>query len=301
MDEEKLDFLTKNSVGICTSLDGPKFLHDKNRPMGIKSSYDETVKWIKRIKEDKNNKRDVNALVSVTKFSLPYAKEIIDEYRRLGLQKVWFRQLNNLGCAAGSWNRISFSAEEYLLFWKKGIDYVYEKRDIWEMSSTIILQKILSERDPMLLDLMSPCGAGIGQLAYNYDGDIYSCDEARMLKEEIFKLGTVGKSSYKEVLSAPKTCSLIAASVNECYACDNCLYQPYCGLCPVIMYAQTGSMIPNLSGDMRCKILTGQFEHMFKKLVTEPGFREWASKGLGIDKENQEKENKDGEKNGKTC
>ncbi len=56
MDDEKLDFLVNNNVGICTSLDGPKFLHDKNRPMGIKSSYDETVKWIKKIKENKKNK-----------------------------------------------------------------------------------------------------------------------------------------------------------------------------------------------------------------------------------------------------
>jgi uncharacterized protein len=39
MDEEKLDFLVKNRVAICTSLDGPKWLHDKNRPMVGGSSY----------------------------------------------------------------------------------------------------------------------------------------------------------------------------------------------------------------------------------------------------------------------
>jgi hypothetical protein len=30
------------------------------------------------------------------------------------------------------------------------------------------------------LELRSPCGAGIGQLLYNYDGKVYTCDEGRI-------------------------------------------------------------------------------------------------------------------------
>ena len=29
------------------------------------------------------------------------------------------------------------------------------------------------------IQLRSPCGAGIGQLLYNYDGKVYTCDEGR--------------------------------------------------------------------------------------------------------------------------
>jgi len=40
--------------------------------------------------------------------------------------------------------------------------------------------KILTENDPNFLDSRSPCGACIGQVAYNYDGKVYTCDEGRM-------------------------------------------------------------------------------------------------------------------------
>ena len=33
------------------------------------------------------------------------------------------------------------------------------------------------------MELRSPCGAGTGQIAYYYDGNIYTCDEGRMLAE----------------------------------------------------------------------------------------------------------------------
>jgi uncharacterized protein len=277
MDDAKLDFFISNKVGICTSLDGPKYLHDKNRPMAGGSSYDQTVKWIKRIKE---KGYDCTALVSVTRYSLPYAKEIVDEYVKLKLKNVWFRSLNRLGCAATAWDKISFSAEDYIKFWKAGVDYAYAQEGITELSSSIILMKMLTDSDPLFLDLMSPCGAGIGQLAYNYDGNIYSCDEARMTQEEMFRLGNVAANTYKDVLTSPKCCNLVAASVNECYYCDNCIYQPYCGLCPVATFATTGNIVPNMPHEDRCKILTAQFEHLFDKIATEPGFIEKVRKRI---------------------
>jgi len=271
MTDDILDFFIKHNVGICTSLDGPKYIHDKNRPMTGASSYDLTVKWIKKITSNKKMMSHLNALLSTTKFSLPYAKEIVDQYRALNIKKIWFRPLNNLGAAKSTWNKISYSAEEYLKFWKTGVDYVYEKSDIQEMSSTIILKKILTNKNPMYLDLMSPCGAAIGQLAYNYNGDIFSCDEARMINEDIFKLGDIN-NSYKEVLTSPKTCNLISASVNDTFFCNTCPYQPYCGLCPVCTYGSSGKLVPLLSLDMRCKILKGQFKYIFEKLITDPKF-----------------------------
>jgi len=271
MTEDLLKYFKDQEVlGLCTSLDGPKQIHDKNRPMVGKSSYDLTVKWIKRINADK--KINLNGLMSTTRYSLPYAKEIVDEYRKLGFKRIWFRLLNNLGAASAQWKKISYTPEEYLEFWKQGVDYSFSKKDIVEMSSQIMLKKILSDEDPMYLDLMSPCGAAIGQMAYNYSGDIFSCDEARMLKDDLFKLGNVYENNYKEILTSAKTCNLISASVNDTYMCNSCSFQPYCGLCPVCNYAYSGTLVPQLSTDFRCNVLMGQFNYLFEKLVTEPNF-----------------------------
>ncbi|MBS1266520.1 MAG: hypothetical protein MAG795_00487 [Candidatus Woesearchaeota archaeon] len=206
MDDEKLKYLRKNLIAICTSLDGPKYVHDKNRMMiGGGGSYDKVAKWIKKINKDyKKGHAKLNALVTITKHSLKYPKEIIDEYRSLGLHVIFLRWVDPFGFAGPVWDKISYSAEEFLEFWKKGVDYVYELEEkFFERSSLILLRKMLGKYDPAFLDIANPCGAGIGQLAYMHDGSIYSCDEGRMYGGEFFKLGDVNQS-YKKVMTSPK-------------------------------------------------------------------------------------------------
>ncbi len=49
MTKKRLNFLIKNNVMICTSLDGPEEIHNKNRPWPNGNSYKETTRWIKEI------------------------------------------------------------------------------------------------------------------------------------------------------------------------------------------------------------------------------------------------------------
>ena len=281
MNQNILNYLIKQEIGICTSFDGPKYVHDKNRKfLDGRGTYDEVVKWIKAIQKSKY--KGMNALMTVTRYSLPYYKEIVDEYANLGLKRIWFRYLNNLGFAQEAWKEVGYSAEEFIEFWKKGVDYIYskdfQKNMMREISSLILTIKVLRKHDPNFLDLQSPCGAAIGQLAYRYDGNIYSCDEGRMVKDDFFKLGNVHEDTYKSLFSSSKTCSLIASSVNDTYLCDACIYQPYCGVCPVLSYINTQNIVPKLAQDFRCKILKAQFEHVFKKIISEKGFREYMEK-----------------------
>lgn len=278
MTDEILDYLLKEEISICTSLDGHKKVHDLNRA-GYKGrgSYDDTVKWIKKIQ--KSEYKGLNALMTVTKHSLPHYKEIVDEYVSLGLKRIWFRYLNNLGSAQEGWEDIGYTADEFIEFWKKGVEYVYSeklmKKGFREMFSVILATKILKKRDPNFLDLQSPCGAAIGQLAYDYDGKIYSCDEGRMTGDDFFMLGNVYEDDYKSLFMKPKTASLIASSVNDTYLCDACIYQPYCGLCPVINYMNTGNVVPKLAQDFRCKILMVQFDYLFDKIKNDKKFKEY--------------------------
>ncbi len=274
MDEKKLKFLIKNNVGICTSLDGPKELHDYNRRMfGKKSNYDNVVKWIKKInKEYKRNKSNsrAGALVTITRESLKYPKEIVDEYVKNGLDRIHLRFLNGLGIAKKAWGNIGYKAEEFIKFWKKAVDYILELNlngiRIREKTLDIFASKILKGVDPGYLDLRSPCGAAIGQLVYNYNGDIYTCDEGRMVGEDIFKLGNVKKDNYKDVLSSDQTCAIVASSINDIF-CSSCVYQPYCGLCPVCNYEEQGNIISKVKETMRCKIFEKQFDYFFEKII----------------------------------
>ena len=273
MDEEKMNYLIQNKIDICTSLDGPKELHDDNRKFLKGSNYEIVIKWIKRFKEEyeKRNlkERRINALVTLTKKSLNYPKEIVDQYIELGLPNIHLRFLNKLGVAKQSWPEITYSVKEYLDFWKKAVNHIEELKkqgkEINERMIYIMINKIQNESDPNYLDLRSPCGAAIGQLTYNYNGDIYTCDEARMIEDDLFLLGNVKKDEYKDIVTCDKACATITASINDQYICNDCVYKPYCGICPVCNYSEQGNIIGKITQTNRCKIFKEQFDWVIKE------------------------------------
>lgn len=279
MDRGKMDYLIKNRVGVCTSLDGPEWLHNKNRlfPCSGRGSYYHAKKWIREMKKEykkrKINQRRVNALITITRNSLNYWKEIVDEYVEMGLNDIFLRFLNNLGDARKTWRAISYSPEDFIEFWKKSMDYIIELnrkgKTIREWLTVLMLKKIIENVEPNFLEQRSPCGAAIGQMAYNYNGDIYTCDEARMVGNEMFMLGNVKKDGYKDVVSSNQACGIIASSVNDTQMCDSCVFKPYCGICPVCNYAEQGSIIGKIPETKRCRIYRAQFEYIFDKVIND--------------------------------
>jgi len=273
MTDDKLDFLVENKVGICTSLDGPEIVQNKNR-----ANYKKTVKWVKKLKKDNH----VQAMLLVTKHSLPFHKEIVDEYLKLGLPKIWIKPVNKLGYALDNWSKIGITAEEFLDFYKKALDYIVKKNKeiiFPENHTTIFLRKILTKKCVNYTDMESPCGAAIAQLAYSYDGSIYTCDEGRLY--DIFKLGTI-EQKYPEIVTSSSACSVVRASINDNPVCELCAYKPMCGLCPVCSYAERGNIISKLP-DHRCDILIGMFDHIFDKLVNDEEYRNVFMKWIDAD------------------
>jgi His-Xaa-Ser system radical SAM maturase HxsB len=286
MDEKKLDFLVRNNVSVCTSLDGPEKVHNANRNyINGKGTYKDVVKWIGKIKEGYRKRKsaaELNALVTVTRHSLPYWKEIIDEYAGQGFSTVHLRFLNRLGRARENWGEISCTPEEFTAFWKKGMDYMIALNKkgirIKERTASLMLEKILNKRCPGYAELMSPCGAGRTQLAYSFNGDVYTCDEARMLNEELFRLGNVHKNTYKEVMRSGSLIGTCYASVLDNY-CPDCVFRPFCGTCPVLNYAEQGTLVPKIRETAKCKIYKEQFSHIFgsisKNLSEYDILRKW--------------------------
>ena len=172
-------------------------------------------------------------------------------------------------------------------FWKKALDHILELNKkgikIRERTGAIFAKKILTETDANFLDLRTPCGAAIGQLAYTPDGNIYTCDEARMLDEDLFRLGNVKQNSYLDIIKSKKTCSIVLASTNEGQICDYCVYKPYCGICPVCNFAEQGSIIAKIPETPRCKIYMAQFDYVFNKLQDSSLMKLFNNWTLGFD------------------
>ncbi len=271
MDNDILEYLIENRVSLCTSLDGPKELHDKNRKLlGDKSSYESVVRWIDIIKNEYDY--NINALPTTTKFSLKYPKEIVDEYVERGFDKIRIRQLNNAGFARSLWKKIGYTPEEYVNFWKTILEYIFElnKKGVKfkENMSVLITRKFMSTNYPNYTCWGFPCGAALSQCAYDYKGDIYACDEARSF--DLFKIGNVREQDYKEVFLSPEVGEIISASSGLLTRCKSCVWRAFCGSCLVCTYGQQGKIIGNISADNECKIRGSMLEHVLKKIVFSP-------------------------------
>ena len=278
MDEAKFKFLTKEGVSVCTSLDGPAGLHDANRRWAGGSSHAKAVYWLKRFAAAAggDGRADAlpSALMTTTRLSLKNPRGIVDEYRRLGLGGIFLRPLSPIGYAAGSWPEIGYGPEEFLGFYRAALDYIMavngKGEKFVERNAALLARKILRAEDPNFLDLRSPCGAGIGQLAYNFNGDVYTCDEGRMVAacgDDFFRLGSVRTESFGELMTAPaaRVCAMASCLENQPY-CARCAFKPFCGVCPVHNYATQGSPWGNIRAGSWCALQKGMFKTVFALL-----------------------------------
>jgi len=287
MTEEIYDFIIEYKVSLCTSIDGPRELHNRNRPYAKGDSYEATVKWTKRIIRDYEDLKErgyiwkPNAVPTISRFSLDYHKELVDEYVGLGYHALFLKPINPFGLSRRTWDRIGYNAEEFIEFYLQAFEYIIrlnqQGKAVQERQARIMLQKIIKGTDPNYAELRSPCGAGISQLAYNYNGDVYTCDEGRMMSmmgDENFRIGNVYENSYNEIVSHPVVRTVCTASCLDGLAgCSDCAYMPYCGVCPIYNYVEQGSIFGQMPSNDRCRINMAIFDHLFSR-ISDPAYRQ---------------------------
>lgn len=248
--DQMLDFFRNHRVFISTSLDGPAFVHNANRPRSGGDSYQLARGGIDRVRQALGHDR-VSAVMTTTKLSLAHACEVVDEYVSQGFTSIFLRSLSPYGFAVKSSHRTGYSAEQFIDFYVRALDHIIDLnrrgRFLVETYAQILLTKILTPFAPGYVDLQSPSGAGIGAAIYNYDGDVYPSDEARMLAEmgdRQLRLGNVHRDSYEEIFGGKLLKALAASSIVESTPlCSDCAFQVFCGSDPTFNYATQGDFM----------------------------------------------------------
>ncbi len=280
LDEQKLDWLIENRVQLCTSVDGPEALHNAQRKLPTGDAHQRTIHWTRRINERYRELGldptlyHVESLLTTTRATLPMWKEVVDTYVDMGCRSLFLRALDPFGFADRTRKRLDYPREEYLAFYRRAVDYMLELNaqgvEILERYAAIFLTKILRGADPNFLDLRSPAGAGIGALAYDYDGNIYTCDEGRMLAamgDPAFRIGHVESSRYRDVVGHPTVRALaIATNLDAQPDCIHCTYQPYCGTNAAFNYKAQGSIFGRMRDNAVCAVHKGIQDYLFEKL-----------------------------------
>lgn len=283
LSDELLELCKQYHVLISTSLDGPSYIHNKNR--GREDSYVKTIAGIQKAREVLGHEA-VSALMTTSELALDYPKEIVDEYVKDGFTDIFLRALNPYGLATENenWERYN---ERFVVFYKKALDYIIalNKQGTFfrEVYAAIILRKMLTPYTTGFVDLQSPAGTVNSVLIYNYDGYVYASDESRMLAENgdfTFRLGKI-TDKYENIVYNEKVRNIGKIWSNEALAgCSDCPIKAYCGADPVRHHSTQGDMYGFRPSSFVCKKNKAIIEHLISLIIERenevmPIFKSW--------------------------
>lgn len=288
LSDEILAFCKAHEILISTSLDGPEKLHNKNRPRPGGDSYQKTIQGINKAR-DVLGKDRVSALMTTAPSSLEHVREIIDEYVSQDFDGIFLRALSPYGFAIKTGWFQSYSTDKWLLFYQEGLDYIIElnKSGIFfvEQYAATLLTKILTPFDTKFVDLMNPSGIGIAGVIYNYDGDVYPSDEARMLAEmgdKTFRMGNVNSDTYETIFLNETFLDALESSFTlSAPMCADCAYEPFCGAEPVYHHRTQKDFVGHKPTSGFCNKTMSVIKLLLKKMEsdreTKRIFHSWVS------------------------
>lgn len=274
--DEILAFCKEHRIMLSSSLDGPEELHNRNRPRPGRNSHQKFVEGLDRARLALGYDQ-ISALMTTTEQSLTRAREIIDEYLRLGFQGVFLRALSPYGFAIKTKKYMAYDAERWLEFYKEGLGYIIELNKAGirfvEHYAALILTKMLSSTDPGFVDLMNPSGAGIAAIVFNYDGGVYASDESRMLAEmgdQTFRLGDLAENTYEEIILSDKLLDALEDTFTlSVPMCSDCAFEPYCGAEPVYHHAIHKDMVARKPESAFCQRNMTIFKHLIELMQND--------------------------------
>ncbi|WP_288185474.1 His-Xaa-Ser system radical SAM maturase HxsB [uncultured Sporomusa sp.] len=270
--DEMIAFIKEHNIMISTSLDGPKPIQDGHRKTreGY-SGYDVFCKNLQRLRAGIGPDCG-SALLTITRTNLNKLPEVIDHYMELGFDGVFLRALNPYGFARQNMEQLGYSMEEFVAAYKHILRYLVDLNvqgiPFAEYYTTLLLQRIFTPFSTGFVDLQSPSGAAISGVIYDYNGEVYPTDEARMLArtgDKRFRMGHVLKNSYEEIFAGPLVKELVKKSCIEVLpGCASCVFQAYCGVDPVRNYVETKDIVGRRPGSDFCKKNTLILEYLFQ-------------------------------------
>ena len=268
--DEMICYFRDEEIKVSTSLDGPEFLHNQNRPRPTGDSHQKTIDGIQRCREVLGYD-NVAALMTTTSASLDHSTEIVDEYVKLGFHSIFLRPISPYGFALKTSHRTGYEMERFLDFYRAGLSYVLKiNRDgyrLAEVYTQILLSKILTPYGTGYVDLQSPAGAAWNVLVYNYNGDVFASDESRMLAEMqdwTFRLGNVHRDTRKTLFTGEAAIRMFQASTNQSLpGCSDCAFQTYCGADPIYHHATQGDAFGHRATSGFCTRNMEIIRHLF--------------------------------------
>ena len=262
------DIKNRGNIILCSSLDGPPVVHDRQRVYpGERGTYEDTTRWTEKLKHEYGI--TVSFLPTFTRNGLGHEREIVDEYVERGDGSIYLRPVNYTGRAyERSYQDVGLTSGEVVTAWKTILDYVLEKNKagctIHETETSYLLGNMLVPFFDFMC-LRRPCGCSVSQITVSHDGTIHGCDGGRSVPMLI--MGSVLSDTYDEVYASDTAMALRTLAAETLPECQTCPFGPYCGYCVARGINQHGGPIPDIPLNFECQIFREMIPHLFKKLI----------------------------------
>lgn len=247
LQDEILSYLRENEIWVSTSLDGPRYFHDTNRISRKGIGTYNVIKESIRVAQDRLGIERVSALMVTTRDNIHHLDKVVDEYISQRFNAIFIRSLHSYGRALDE--KLGYDVITFVDSYIKVLNYILklnlEGIAFSEQYATILLSKILTPFATGFVDLQSP--VGVSCVAYDFNGDVYISDEARMLAKmgkKRFLMGNVYINTYEEIFRGKTIREIVESSCVETMPlCSECAFQTYCGADPVRNYCVQGDLL----------------------------------------------------------
>lgn len=222
--EEILDFITTPEVRVGVSLDGDPLSND-SRPMVSGASSTSRVEAFISALRGMGITPNVNCVINRTNFRR--LSDSLCYLVGLGVKSVKFSFVYN-GFEESDFCQL-FTELSALYRW-------YLDTGLWKDVLLVDLLRLLKNCLSPARDYMcsrSPCGAGITHLAFDSNGDVYSCDFALGIPE--FRIGSVLHDDPLDLVRS-SACRNESINIDTNQDCSTCVLRRICGNCQVSSY-----------------------------------------------------------------
>ena len=227
-----IDFLDSHRVGISVSIDGPKDVHDRHRrSVGGRGTYDAVARRVGLLLE-RYRSRPVGARVTLGSGSVEVERIHAHLRGELGFHEVGYAPVT-----AGAQEDHALTTEEltsvHEAFERLGLDY-RDRALMGENNGFSNMHQLMTDLHEGRRKAL-PCGAGVGLLAVDGDGDLNLCH--RFTGSDLPKFGNVTTGIDGDRLGA-----FVSKAIDrEGTHCETCRIRNLCaGGCYHESYARFG-------------------------------------------------------------
>lgn len=241
LNDEDIEFLKDNRVGIGISLDAPEAgIADRTRRnWNGAGSFAQVVKVVEKL----SSYEAFNVITTVTSVNVETLPAMVDFYHRHGVRTVMF---NPVRCTQAGGRDLKPENARLARCFLAALDRawdLFEKtgRKLVVANFANVLAGIIGPTGRRLMCDISPCGGGRCFVAISSHGDVYPCSEFIGFPE--YRGGNLYRDGLAAILETAPFQEITGRRTEQFKPCSDCAIQHFCGApCPAEVRAFYGTV-----------------------------------------------------------